>query len=208
MATLNQPQPIESALPERELAWFRTNAPHFLEALKAQQTVINQLIVRVGGTGSGSTTTDLTTLTAQIESLEDDVYIVSQADLRAQVALDAAERAESMGDQVALIPSIMGMINELRGASTGAGAYGDSVEHDFGTDPVYDAQFTITDAAISAASVILVTPGGAATGRTADDWQWDGATVGVDPGAGTATCYVTFHPGPIVGPRSFNYTVI
>jgi len=159
------------------------------QALKALQA----LVQATGGNASGivpppanitiiDIEADLTAITAQIESLEDDVYSVSQADLRAQMALDA----------VAAV----------------VGSYGDSVEHDFGTTPVYDASFTITDASISASSVILVTPGGAATGRTADDWQWDGATVGVDPGAGTATCYVTFHPGPIVGPRSFNYTVI
>ena len=204
---LNQLMPLETAMRPADVIGLRRDYPSLIEALRLQQTVINQLIIRAGGSGSGGSTTDLTSLTAQVEALEDDVYSVSQADLRAQVALDAAERAESMGDQVALIPSIMGMINELRSASTGA-AYGDAVEHDFGADPVYDASFTITDANISASSIILVTPGGAATGRTADDWQWDGATVGVNPGAGSATCYVTFHPGPVVGPRSFNYTVI
>lgn len=89
-----------------------------------------------------------------------------------------------------------------------AATIGGDVEYDFGTTPVYEAQFTITDANISSTSVVLVTPGGAATGRTADDWRWDGASIGVVPGSGSATCYVTFSPGPIVGPRTFNYTVI
>lgn len=85
---------------------------------------------------------------------------------------------------------------------------GGSVEYNFGTKPVYDAQFTITDSNITPTSKVLIAPGGSSTGRTADDWQWDGATVGVVPGSGSATCYVTFHPGPIVGTRTFNYTVI
>ena len=83
------------------------------------------------------------------------------------------------------------------------------IEHDFGTTPVYDASFTITDAAITSSSkkVVIVPSGKAATGRTADDWQWDGATIVADPGTGSATAYVTFHPGPIVGPRTFQYMV-
>lgn len=93
-------------------------------------------------------------------------------------------------------------------AAVSGSSYGNSIEHDFGSTPVYDASFTITDAQISGTSTVLVTPGGAATGRTADDWQWDGASIGVVPGAGTATCYVTFSPGPVVGRRKFNYTVI
>lgn len=88
------------------------------------------------------------------------------------------------------------------------GAYGSSVEINFGTSPVYDAQFTITDAQITSSSIVLVAPGGAATGRTADDWQWDGASASAVSGNGSATCYVTFSPGPIVGRRKFNYTVI
>lgn len=90
----------------------------------------------------------------------------------------------------------------------GEKVYAATVEHDFGNRPVRDASFTIVDPKISPTSKVFVTPGGAATGRTADDWQWDGATIGVVPGSGSATCYVTFHPGPIVGPRSFNYMVI
>lgn len=90
----------------------------------------------------------------------------------------------------------------------GEKAHAATVEHDFGNRPVHDAVFAIVDPKISPTSKVLVTPGGAAIGRTADDWQWDGATIGVVPGSGSATCYVTFHPGPIVGPRAFNYMVI
>lgn len=83
------------------------------------------------------------------------------------------------------------------------------VDIDFGTTPVYDATFTITNAAItsSAVKMILVPSGKAATGRTADDWQWDGGTFVANPGAGSATCYATFSPGPIVGRRKLQYQI-
>lgn len=82
------------------------------------------------------------------------------------------------------------------------------IEHDFGTSPVYDAVLTITDAAITAASTVVVQPcGKAATGRTADDWQWDGATFAANPGDGVATVYAVFWPGPVVGPRKLQYQI-
>ena len=97
--------------------------------------------------------------------------------------------------------------NITTGGSTG-GASWTEVEIDFGTDPVYEASFTITDAAITGASKMQVLPcGKAATGRTADDWQWDGAAFAANPGSGSATCYATFSPGPIVGPRKVQYSV-
>lgn len=103
-------------------------------------------------------------------------------------------------------------INELIDASSsgggGAGATWTESEVDFGSKPVYSASFTITDAAISAASKVQVLPcGKAATGRTADDWAWDSAAFAANPGAGSATCYVTFVPGPVVGKRKVQYSI-
>ena len=91
----------------------------------------------------------------------------------------------------------------------GGGSAWTELEVDFGSTPVYDASFTITDAAItsSAMKVVVVPCGKAASGRTPDDWQWDGAILAADPGTGSATCYVTFHPGPIVGKRMVQYQV-
>jgi len=98
------------------------------------------------------------------------------------------------------------------GVTASGGGGGSSVwtemDVDFGTKPVYDAQFTITDAGISASSKVMVLPSGkAATGRTADDWQWDGAVFAANPASGSATCYATFLPGPIVGFRKLQYQV-
>lgn len=91
----------------------------------------------------------------------------------------------------------------------GGGSSWTELEVDFGASPIYEDSFTITDAAITALGQIVVVPcGKAATGRTADDWQWDGAIFAANPGAGSATCYVTFHPGPIVGRRMIQYQVV
>jgi len=90
----------------------------------------------------------------------------------------------------------------------GGGGSWTEVEVDFGSSPVYGAEFVITDAAITAASKVQVLPcGKAATGRTADDWAWDGAAFAANPGTGSATCYAQFLPGPVVGLRKVQYSV-
>jgi len=121
-----------------------------------------------------------------------------QTTVAPSVVLDSG--GDESGDQIFII-------NNVAAASSG-GASWTEVEIDFGSDPVYDAQFTITDAAITGTSKVQVLPcGKAATGRTADDWQWDGAAFAANPGSGSALCYVTFSPGPVVGPRKVQYSV-
>jgi hypothetical protein len=81
-------------------------------------------------------------------------------------------------------------------------------EVDFGSTPKYDATFTVTDAAVSGTSKVTVIPcGKAATGRTADDWQWDGIVFAANPAAGSFTLYATAQPGPVVGKRKIQYQV-
>jgi hypothetical protein len=93
-------------------------------------------------------------------------------------------------------------------AVASSGATWTETEIDFGALPVYSASFTIADGGISAISKVQVLPcGKAATGRTADDWEWDGATFAANPGAGSATCYAVFTPGPIVGRRKIQYSI-
>lgn len=100
-----------------------------------------------------------------------------------------------------------GSVVEIGGGSSSSSTWTE-VEVDFGTDPVFDASFLISDVAITGASKVAVVPSGkAATGRTADDWQWDTCSVAASPGSGSATCYVLFSPGPVVGPRKFQYQV-
>lgn len=81
-------------------------------------------------------------------------------------------------------------------------------EIDFGSSPIYDAQFTLTDVTIASNSKILVMPSGnAATDRTADDWQWDMGMFVATPATGSATVYAQFFPGPIVGKRKIQYQI-
>ena len=103
-------------------------------------------------------------------------------------------------------------VSDVAGKTTvevaGGGGSWTEIEIDFGPLPVYGAEFTITDAAINVASKVQVLPcAKPATARTADDWAWDGAAFAANPGAGSATCYAHFLPGPIVGPRKVQYSV-
>lgn len=81
-------------------------------------------------------------------------------------------------------------------------------EQDFGTTPVYDANFVVLDGAVSGTSKIAIAPSGnPGTGRPVGDWQWDGAIFAAVADAGFFTVYCTFLPGPIVGPRKIYYQV-
>jgi len=92
-------------------------------------------------------------------------------------------------------------------AAGGGGSTWTEAEVDFLT-PSYDYSFTVTDATVGVASKITVIPcGKAATGRTADDWQWDGITFAALPAVGSFTLYATAHPGPVVGKRKIQYSV-
>lgn len=82
------------------------------------------------------------------------------------------------------------------------------VEVDFGSTPRFDASFTIVDALVSASSKITAIPSGkAGTGRTDDDWQWDGIAMAASPASGQFTLYCYALPGPIVGPRKIQYSI-
>jgi hypothetical protein len=88
------------------------------------------------------------------------------------------------------------------------GAAWTSVEIDAGNKPVYEIRAVITDAAISASDKIVLAPDATPpAGRTADDWQWDGASLAAAAGNGQFTLYAIFHPGPIVGKRNILYQV-
>ena len=92
-------------------------------------------------------------------------------------------------------------------ARLGGGSTWTEAEVDFLT-PSYDYQFTVTDAAVGATSKVTVIPcGKAATGRTADDWQWDGISFAALPAVGSFTLYAVAHPGPVVGKRKIQYSV-
>lgn len=96
-------------------------------------------------------------------------------------------------------------------ASTGGGPGGGTwteVEIDFGSLPVYDKTLTVTDAAVTGTSKVVVVPSGnAPTGLTADEWLWDTITFAALAGTGQFTLYATPNPGPVMGKRKIFYQV-
>lgn len=94
-------------------------------------------------------------------------------------------------------------------ASAGGGASWTEVEFDFGAAPLYNKQFTITDAAITDSSkkVIVVPSGNAPTGGQSDEWEFDSIQFAALAAAGSATVYTSANPGPVSGKRKAFYTV-
>ena len=83
------------------------------------------------------------------------------------------------------------------------------VEIDFGTAPCWDATFTVTDAAVTGSSKILVFPSGnTATDRVGNDLAWDNILLGAVAGAGQFVVTAIAVPGPIVGKRKIYYQAI
>lgn len=96
----------------------------------------------------------------------------------------------------------------LNASGGGAGASWTEAEVDHGTSPIFDRSFSVSDAAISPSSVVtIVESGKTATGRADGDSQWDTAHYSARPDSGVMIVYARFSPGPIVGPRIFQYTV-
>lgn len=94
------------------------------------------------------------------------------------------------------------------GAPGGGSGSATEIEVDFGSSPVYDAEFTVTDAAISPTSkVTVVESGNVAIGRVAGDARWDSIQVAALPGSGSAVIYCKANPGPVVGRRKLHYMV-
>lgn len=89
----------------------------------------------------------------------------------------------------------------------GAGSFAvTNAEVDFGTVPIKSKRITVTDAAITSASKIMVTPNGAtATGRVGNDWEWDTIAFSAVPGTGSFILTGTAS-GRIVGKRKIFYT--
>lgn len=98
--------------------------------------------------------------------------------------------------------------SQIVGAAGGGSLAVTEVEVDFGTDPVYDARFTVVDAAISGTSKILISESGkAATGRAPGDSEWDSISATALPGSGQMTVMCKANPGPVAGRRILQYTV-
>jgi hypothetical protein len=81
------------------------------------------------------------------------------------------------------------------------------IEIDFGSAPSFGQAFTITDANISANSLIMAAQSGeAATGRNQDENEMDNIGFSAAPGVGQFTLYATPMWGPVTGKYKVNYT--
>ena len=82
------------------------------------------------------------------------------------------------------------------------------VEIDFGSSPSWSKTFTISDATVTAGSLILAAPSGnVGTGRVGNDGEWDQLILSALPGSGSFTLTALAVPGPVVGNRKVIYTV-
>ncbi|HUW55536.1 MAG TPA: hypothetical protein VMZ92_02800 [Planctomycetota bacterium] len=80
------------------------------------------------------------------------------------------------------------------------------VELDFGTPAVVEKVFTVVDAAITPASRIIMThSGAAATGKQADEAEFDAIDCRCEPGTGDFKVYATSLLGHVLGPFQFDY---
>lgn len=83
-----------------------------------------------------------------------------------------------------------------------------TVELDFGSPGTRSKTFTITDADVSASSVIQAWQSGvAATGRSADENEMDQIVFRAVPGAGSLTLYANSLFGPVSGLYKVNYSI-
>lgn len=99
MTVVNDIIRLESAVPPAELLAFQQPYPHILRALEMQQTLINQLIIRVGGSGPGTGVADLDALTDRVEVTEEGVDQLENQDSEAFLV--------SLGGRVAQLESLI-----------------------------------------------------------------------------------------------------
>lgn len=106
MTVVNNIRRLETAVPPTELQRFEGQYPHILKELQVTQTLISQLIIRVGGPGSGNNVADLDALTDRVEVTEYDIVELdeladpsSQALFHAEHALNAADQAMIMASE-------------------------------------------------------------------------------------------------------------
>lgn len=166
--------------------------------------------------GSSVTSDDATTLlagqlasaTAQIASLERRV-----AELEGVPVVQRAATVERSDDTTlpfwALIAGLQGRTKALEDVPGGGGsAAWTEHEIDFGSAGVYDATFTVIDAAVSVATEVAVVQSGAtATDRASGDALWDAIVYAATPAAGSFTLYALAQPGPVAGKRKILYQV-
>jgi hypothetical protein len=93
-------------------------------------------------------------------------------------------------------------------AASGGSSTWTEAEIDFGTSPERIKTFTVTDAAVSGTSKVMVVPSGTvATSRVGNDAEWDSIIYTALAGTGNFTLTAMAVPGPVKGARTFFYQV-
>lgn len=130
-----------------------------------------------------------------------------QFDVRESEAAEITKRLNDL-ERMFHVSDVSGAVALLTEQLKSVG--GDSiteVEIDLGSTPKKSFHLTVTDAAISPTSKVIVSASGnAATGRGLDDWEWDSADFAAKPAAGSMTLYARF-TGHVSGKRKINYMV-
>lgn len=82
------------------------------------------------------------------------------------------------------------------------------IELDFGSPAVRSRTFTVADAAVNAASRIVMTQSGkTATGKSGGEAAFDAVICVCAPGAGAMTVEAFAVTGPVSGKMKFNYLI-
>lgn len=129
-----------------------------------------------------------------------------QFDVRESETSELAKRLNDL-ERFVQISDVSGAVSLLTEQLKNAGASITEVEIDLGSTPKKSFHLTVTDAAISPTSKVIVSASGnAATGRGLDDWEWDSADFAAKPASGSMTLYARF-TGHVSGKRKINYMV-
>jgi len=98
----------------------------------------------------------------------------------------------------------------LYAGSGGVGSPGTwyETEIDFGSTPVFDAQFTIVDVTVGATDkIIVVSSGNAPTGLAVGEGQFDNIGYTAKAASGSFTLWAIAVPGPVMGKRKIFYQI-
>lgn len=149
---------------------------------------------------SGSNTT---TISAGVVTFAKIQNITTSRLLGRTTALSGSMEEITLGTNLSFSGSTLNAVSGSGGSSTWT-----ETEIDFGTLPIWDKRFSITDAAVSGSSKIMPIPSGnVGTSRKGNDQEWDNLILAASAGTGAFTLIAIAIPGPVVGKRKVFYQV-
>ena len=106
------------------------------------------------------------------------------------------------------VPTKNAVYDKIQTIGGGGSITGTEIEIDFGSLPISEKTFTITDANVSPTSLLIITPSGeTATGRVGNDSEWDGLICTGLAATGSFTLSVVA-TGSVVDKRKINYIIV